>query len=134
MEQQSLSVARVLPAVSAAATANATSAWIATPLMAQGDLSVVVNIGAVTGQLVPSVEDADDGSGTNGAAVTPLDGAFTTITTSNDPTTQKRCFSIRALRPYFRFVGTITTGPVLVGVTATWHPKDTAATSITHAT
>ena len=31
-------------------------------------------------------------------------------------------------------VGAVTTGPVLVGVTATWHPKVTAATSITHAT
>ena len=134
MEQQSLSIARVLPAVSAANTAAATSAWIATPTMAEGDLAVTLNVGAVTGQIVPTLEDATDDQGAGGAVVAPLDGDWTTVTTSNDPTTQKRCFSIKALRSYYRFVGTVTTGPILIGVTATWHPKDTAATSITHAT
>lgn len=129
LEQQSESVAQLLAAVSAANTAAATSAWTAVPTMLQGDVAVIANVGAVTGQIVPTVEEADDGSGTNAQTVTPLDGAWTTITASNDPAIQKRCF--RFTKPYYRFVGTITTGPVLIGVEAYWHPKDTAAKSIT---
>ena len=105
-----------IAAISAAATVNATSGWIDIREI-EGDLLANVNIGAVTaGDIVPAFEDADDDSGTNAAAITPIGGALTTVTTANDPLAQKAVFNTNAIRGYVRFVGTITTGPALVAV------------------
>jgi len=114
-------------AQSAANTAAATSAWIDVRKY-EGDLVIVSNVGTVTaGSITPTIEDATDGSGTGGAAFTGLnDGAFTAVTTSNDPLTEKRTLPAGATRGWIRYVGTIVTGPALVGVTLQSHPKYTS--------
>jgi len=116
---------QMLAPLSAAATANATSAWIDVRKY-EGDLVIISNIGIITGTITPTIEDATDGSGTGAAAVTPNEGAFTQVTTSNDPLQEKRTIGAGSVRGWIRYVGTIVTGPALVGVTLLSHPKYTA--------
>ena len=79
----------MVAAISAAASVNATSAWIDVRKY-EGDLVIVSSVGILTGSLTPTIEDATDGSGTGAAGVTPAEGAFTAVTTSNDPLAEKR--------------------------------------------
>lgn len=121
---QSQSVIALLDPVDAANTAAATGAWIAAPAEAEGDLEVTIHVGVVTaGQIVPVIQDATDDQGAGAATVTPTEGGWTTITTSNDPAIMKRTIPVKALRAYYRFLGTITTGPVAVAASARYHPK-----------
>lgn len=120
VEQQQL-----LASDDASNTAAATSSWVAVGAY-EGDLMFNVNTGTVTaGNIVWTIEDADDGSGTNNAGVTPNEGAFTTVTTANDPLSEKRTINASAVRPYIRIVGTITTGPVQCSADLLSHPKYT---------
>lgn len=122
---QAAEAVTMLAAVSAANTAAATSAWIDVRKY-EGDLVIVSNVGIVSaGSLTPTIEDATDGSGTGAAAVTPNEGAFTAVTTSNDPLQEKRTINASAVRGWIRYVGTIATGPALVGVSLLAHPKYT---------
>jgi len=112
-------------AQSAANTAAATSAWLDVR-PSEGDLMIISNVGIVTaGTVTPTIEDATDGSGTGAATITPNEGAFTVVTTSNDPLTEKRTVPASAIRGWIRYVGTVVTGPALVGVTLSSHPKYT---------
>lgn len=100
----------------AADTAAATSGWINVSQVI-GDIRIICDAGVVTGgSLTPTIEHADDDQGANGAAVTPIDGAFTVVTTSNDPLRQVRHVAANSVGPFIRFVGTIATGPAQVGV------------------
>ncbi|HKQ24094.1 MAG TPA: hypothetical protein VJT81_06595 [Burkholderiales bacterium] len=122
---QAAELVTMLAAVSAAATVNATSAWIDVRKY-EGDLVIVSNIGIVSaGSITPTIEDATDGSGTGAAAVTPAEGAFTAVTTANDPLHEKRTIPAGSVRGWIRYVGTIVTGPALVGVSLLAHPKYT---------
>lgn len=101
----------VLPAVSAANTAAATSGWIDVRPY-KGTLMFIVNTGAVTGSMAGKLQGADDVGGTNGADITGA--TFTNVSTAN----QVRVCTIPATqRPFIKFIGTVTTGPILVGVT-----------------
>lgn len=124
---QAAETVQMLAAVSAANTAAATSAWIDVRKY-EGDLIIISNVGLLTaGSLTPTIEDATDGSGTGGAAFTGLnEGAFTAVTTSNDPLQEKRTIPAGATRGWIRYVGTIVTGPALIGVSLLSHPKYTA--------
>lgn len=116
-ELQRVALLGGLPADQAANTAAATSAWIDVREVI-GDIRAIVDVGPVgAGSIAPTIEDADDISGTNNAAVTPTDGAFTTVTTANDPLRQVRHIDSKSIRGFIRFVGTITTGPADVAVT-----------------
>lgn len=110
----------LLSSVSAANTAAATSAWVQTSNK-EGTVAVVVNVGAVTGTLVLTLEDATDNSGTGGAGFTANEGAFSAATAN---TNHKRTFPARASRGFFRVVGTITTGPSLISASYLAHPKN----------
>ena len=121
---QAAEAVQMLAPISAAATVNATSAWIDVRKY-EGDLVIVSNIGIITGTITPTIEDATDGSGTGAATVTPAEGAFTQVTTSNDPLQEKRTIPAGSVRGWIRYVGTIVTGPALVGVTLLAHPKYT---------
>lgn len=121
---QAAEAVQMLAPLSAAATVNATSAWIDVRKY-EGDLVIVSNVGLITGTITPTIEDATDGSGTGAAAVTPTEGAFTQVTTSNDPLQEKRTIPAGSVRGWIRYVGTIVTGPALVGVTLLAHPKYT---------
>lgn len=113
-EAQAATQTQLLAAVSAANTAAATSAWIDARAY-EGDLLFNVNTGIVTaGSITWTIEDATDGTGTGAAGVTPNEGAFTVVTTSNDPLSQKRTVNASAVRGWVRLVGTIVTGPAVV--------------------
>ncbi len=116
---------QMLAAGEKANTAAATSGWIDVRAY-EGDLVIISNAGTVTaGSLTPTIEDATDGSGTGAAGVTPTEGAFTAVTTSNDPLQEKRTIPAGSVRGWIRYVGTIATGPVDLGVTLLAHPKYT---------
>jgi len=121
---QAAEAVTMLAPLSAAATVNATSAWIDVRKY-EGDLVIVSNIGIITGTITPTIEDATDGAGAGAAAMTPNEGAFTVVTTSNDPMQEKRTIPAGSTRGWIRYVGTIVTGPALIGVTLLAHPKYT---------
>jgi hypothetical protein len=124
-EGQAAAITSLLAPVSAANTAAATSGWIDARAY-EGDLVFSVQTGVVTaGQIVWTVEHASDGSGTGAAAITPNEGAFTVVTTSNDPLTEKRTVSANAIAGWVRVVGTITTGPAIVAASLLSRPKYT---------
>lgn len=109
---QACSAVPLLVSADAANTAGATSDWIPVNQY-EGDLVFVVDTGVVTaGQVVWTIEDATSDAGAGGAGITPNEGAFTTVTTSNDPLLQKRTITANRARDYVRLVGTVTTGPV----------------------
>ena len=111
----------LLSPVSAAATANATSAWIDCRKY-EGDLVFKLQIGALTGSITWTLEDATDGAGTGAAGITPNEGAFAAGAANQ---LQKRTVNASAQRGWMRCVGTIVTGPALVAATLQSHPKYT---------
>ena len=118
-QAQGATTVKLLSPVSAANTAAATSSW--TDIRAaEGHLVFIVEAGAITGGIVWTIEHATDSGGTGAAAITPNDGAFSAVTAN---TVQKRCVSSDAPGGWVRVVGTITTGPVLVAASVTYHPK-----------
>lgn len=110
-DSKAATLVNVLPAISAANTAAATSGWIDVRGY-KGTLMFMMNTGAITGSVAGKLQGADDSGGTNSADITGA--TFTSVSTAN----QARVCNIPAtLRPYVKFVGTVTTGPVLIGVT-----------------
>lgn len=118
---QAAEVVTLLDPVSAAATVNATSAWIDCRKY-EGDIAFVLQAGAITGTLAWTLEDATDGAGTGAAGITPNEGAFGAVTANN---IQKRTVNASAHRGWMRCVGTIVTGPALVAAKLMAHPKQT---------
>lgn len=118
-EGQAAAVVKVLDPVSAANTAAATSGWIDIRQY-EGDIVIEVQIGALTGTLTWTIEDATDGSGTGGAGITPNEGAFAAGAANQ---IQKRTLNASAPRGWIRIVGTIVTGPALVAASLMSRPK-----------
>ena len=121
---RSAAVVSLLSAGSKAATANATGTGI---LVSQyeGDLMITQVVGAITGTLDGKLQACSDAAGTGAADI--AGAVFTQVTTSNDdPNVQKiwiEAGSMPADKPYLRYIGTIGTGPSVVGVTLHAHPK-----------
>jgi hypothetical protein len=116
---QSATIVKLLDPASAANTAAATSAWIDVRA-AEGDVVFTNQVGALTGSITWTIEDATDGSGTGAAAMTPLDGAYSAGAANQ---VQKRSISANTCRGWVRCVGTIVTGPALVAANIKYHPK-----------
>jgi hypothetical protein len=110
----------VLNPVSAAATANATSGWIDIRPY-EGEIIIIQQVGAVTGSITTTVEDATDGSGTGSAVLTGY--AFTAVSSANN--VQKLVIPAGAARSHLRIVGTIVTGPAIVAASLTGRSKYT---------
>jgi hypothetical protein len=88
----------------------------------EGDLLFDIAQGATTGSVVVKITDATDGSGTGVGDVT---GATTgSLATANTAT--KIVVPASKCRSHVRVVATVTTGPVLLGVTLVARPKTTA--------
>lgn len=122
-EGQAASVVQMLTPGAKANTAAATSSWIDVRGY-EGDLVIVSQVGTVSaGSITPTIEHASDGSGTGAAAITPNEGAFTAVTTANDPLTEKRTINAGAVNGWIRFVGTIVTGGVDLSVALLARPK-----------
>lgn len=118
---QAASITKALDPVSAANTAAATSGWIDVR-QAEGDIVVNNQVGALTGSITWTIEDATDGSGTGGAGITPNEGAYAAGAANQ---VQKRTLNASAVRGWIRVVGTIVTGPALVAANVMFTPKQT---------
>ncbi len=113
---QAATVVSLLTPADAANTAAATSAYVSIADY-EGYLIVTQHVGVVTaGTIAGKLVHADDDSGTNVADITGA--TFTSVTTSTDnPNVQKCVVPVNGLKPYIGYVGTIGTGPAVVGVT-----------------
>jgi len=118
---QAAAVVKLLDPASAANTAAATSAWI-DARAAEGDIVFTNQVGAMTGSITWTIEDATDGSGTGAAGITANEGAYAAGAANQ---IQKRTVNASAIRGWVRCVGTIVTGPSLVAVNIKYHPKYT---------
>lgn len=118
-EGQAATITQLINAQSAANTAAATSGWIDVRQY-EGDLVFLINPGAITGSCTPSIEDATDSGGTGAAAVAANEGAYTALAAN---TARKYTINASAVRGWVRFVGTIVTGPALIGVQLLSRPK-----------
>lgn len=121
LQGQALKAVKLLDPVSAAATANATSAWVDVR-EAEGDIVFTNQVGALTGSITWTIEDATDGSGTGAAGITPNEGAYSAGAANQQ---QQRSLNGSAVRGWVRCVGTIVTGPALVAANIKYHPKYT---------
>lgn len=123
-EAKAAKVQQLLPSKNAANTATATGAWIDIRTMV-GAPVVIQNVGAVTGSITGAIETAEDDNGTNNEALI-LDGASNNFTLANAANNiQVRSFDINKSKGYVRYVGTIVTGPVVVGASIITRPKET---------
>lgn len=106
----------LLDAVSAAATANATSGsgkWLDVRVY-DGEILVTQNLGAVTGTIAGKLQSASDANGTGAADIS---GATFSVNTANS--TSKVVVDPKQVPGGFLgYVGTIVTGPSLVSVVA----------------
>lgn len=118
-EGQAATTKKLLDPVSAANTAAATSAWISAA-DAEGDIMFVNQVGALTGSITWTIETASDSGGTGAAAITPNEGAYAAGAANQ---IQKRTVNKNAGKGFYRCVGTIVTGPALVGASISYRPK-----------
>jgi hypothetical protein len=125
-QAQACELQSLLTAASAANTAAATGTAIDISKY-EGDLMVTQVVGVLTGTLDGKLQSCDDSGGTNAADISGA--AFAQVTTSNDnPNVQKITVpagSLPAGQKFLRYVGTIVTGPAIVGVVLHSHPKYT---------
>lgn len=119
-EGQASTTKKLLDPVSAANTAAATSAWI-DAREAEGDIVFINQLGAVTGSITWTIEEASDSGGTGAAGITPNEGAYAAGAANQ---VQKRTVNASAIKGFVRCVGTIVTGPSLVAVSITYRPKN----------
>lgn len=117
-EAQAATPMRLLDPVNAANTAAATGGWIDVRQF-EGDIAVTQQVGALTGSIAGAIQDATDGSGTGAANV--AGATFTSVSAANN--IQEIAVSASAVRGWIRYVGTVTTGPALVAVSALARPK-----------
>jgi len=106
----------LIDAVSAAATANATSGagkWLDVRPY-DGELLVIQQLGAVTGTIAGKLQSASDANGTGAADIA---GATFAVNTANS-TSSQAVDPKKVAGGFLGYVGTIVTGPSLVSVTA----------------
>jgi hypothetical protein len=84
----------------------------------EGPLAFIQSHGTGTGSLAGKIQDSADGS-TDWQDVTG--GGFTSVTTT--AAIESKVLNRAAIRRYVRYVGTIVTGPQVVGVVAIGVPK-----------
>jgi hypothetical protein len=108
-EAQASTSKKMIDPASCANTAAATSAYIST-IGAEGDIVLIVSVGAITGSMTPTFEHASDSGGTGSVAITPNEGAIGAMTAN---TVVRRTINHNAIQGFLRVVGTIVTGPSL---------------------
>jgi hypothetical protein len=104
--------------VSAADTAAATSAWIDMGHK-KGNIVIIQSTGALTGSLASIIQGSTAANGANPVTL----ATFTAVSAAN------KCHSVTVDARHYRYlhyVGTVTTGPIVIGVCALSHPGLTA--------
>lgn len=120
-EAQAATLTTLLATVSAANTAAATTGTYIDVRRFEGDIAIILQPGAITGSITPQINDATDASGTGAAAITPNEGAPTALVAN---TGRKYTIKASATRGFIGFIGTIVTGPALIGVSIMGRPKN----------
>lgn len=93
-------------------TAAATGSWVDVRTY-EGEIAFVQQTGVVTaGTLAGVIQHATDGSGTGVATL----ASFASVGTATDLDVQKVSVVARETMGYVRYLGTIATGPAVVGV------------------
>jgi hypothetical protein len=83
----------------------------------EGYMIVTQQVGVVTGgTIVGKLQHCTAADGTGAADITGA--TFTSCGTTTDEVTESIVIKVDGLNPYLRYVGTITTGPAVVGVSA----------------
>jgi len=83
----------------------------------EGYMLVTQQVGVVTaGTIVGKLQSCTAADGTGAVDITGA--VFTSNGTSTDVTTETICIKVDGLQQYLRYVGTIVTGPAVVGVSA----------------
>lgn len=112
---KSLTTTAMLSSVSCANTAAATQGTGTDISAYEGTLVFIENVGTITGTLAGKIITS---ASSNLADPTDV-GTFTARTTSNDNATSTLEVNCSALQQYVGYVGTIVTGPALIGVSVT---------------
>lgn len=82
-----------------------------------GYMIVTQQVGVVTaGTIAGKLQHCTAADGTGAADISGA--TFTSCGTSTDEVTESIVINVNGLNPYLRYVGTITTGPAVVGVSA----------------
>lgn len=116
------SAVQLLPPVSTSNTALRTGGWVDCR-KAEGDIMITQDVGACTGTLTGTFETAPYANGTGNVALTPPAGALVAVSAANN--TQIAVIPASQNLGWIKYIGTVGTGPSLVGVTAHFHPKYT---------
>jgi hypothetical protein len=104
-------------------TTAATGEWVDVSEY-EGDIAIICSVGTVTdGSITPTIRTASDDGGTGDSLLTLNEGAFTVITSDNDPNIEKLTVDARSHLGFIQFVGTIVTGPVEVAAMVLGHKK-----------
>ena len=122
MHAITLTSTSLIDALSAAATANATSGsgkWLDVRTY-DGEINVIQQIGAVTGSITGKLQSATDANGTGAADIT---GATFTAVSSANNTQTVTVKPEKVVGGFLGYVGTIVTGPALTSVVATGQKK-----------
>lgn len=120
-QPKAANIQALLNAKNAANTAEATGGWVDVRGY-EGQILIIQNVGALTGTIVGSFEDAEAANGLNNAPLLPDEGNnFASVSAANN--IQKKTIDARKPRGWLRYIGTIGTGPAVVGVTIAGHPK-----------
>ena len=83
----------------------------------EGYMVVTQQVGVVTGGTIAGkLQECDDAGGTNPVDI--VGATFTSAGTSTDEVTQSIVIKVDGLKPFLRYIGTIVTGPAVVGVSA----------------
>lgn len=114
----------LLPPVSAANTALGTGGWVDCRT-AVGDIMVIQAIGACAGTVLGTFETSPYANGASNVAVVPAGGALVAATANTANQIQKTFIDSSQNLGWLKYIGTVTTGPILLGVTAHFHPKYT---------
>lgn len=110
------SVDTLLPAVSAANTAAATtstSGGYVDVRQYQGEILVTLQTGAITGSVAGKLQSASDANGTGAADIT---GATFTLVNAASKTLKYALDPKKVVGGFLGFLGTVVTGPVLISV------------------
>ncbi|MBP6195850.1 MAG: hypothetical protein KA451_15820 [Methyloversatilis sp.] len=112
---KSLTTTAMLSSVSCANTAAATQGTGTDISAYEGTLVFIENVGTITGTLAGKIITS---ASSNLSSPTDV-GTFTARTTSNDNECKTLEVNCSALQQYVGYVGTIVTGPALIGVSVT---------------
>lgn len=95
-----------------------------TSLQAEGDIVIIEDVGEITGSFTGALYTATAADGTGATAVT-FDDATTSAHFTTSGHLAKKIMNARQNLGFLGYLGTITTGPIHISVTALYRPKTT---------